>query len=475
MNHFNIQKNIITKNKSSNSFFLMVRNILSLLFILLFTDATEAQLMKRLGDRVVNKMERKAGDKIEKGIDDATDGKKKNKKTTPQQEDKEDSNSQSEENSEDSQDNTSTTPSKSTSTSSGKPSATAEFKTYSKYDFIPGEKILVYEDFQQDAIGDFPAKWNTNATGEIITIEGKEGKWFQVKKDGAYLPEFINDLPENFTLEFDLGTNPEFNYYNSYLQLSFMDLDNKDTEFSKYGTRYGHNKNHSVRLGVHPKNAGGKKGRSEIKTANESGTLIQNDVDITDFNVPNKNFCRVAIWRQNQRMRVYVNQEKIWDLPRGFVASNAGKYNSLIFAIGDLSKEDFYAFTNIRLAVGAPDTRNKLITEGKFVTRGILFDVNSSSIKPESYGTIKDIAAVLKENATVRVRVIGHTDSDGDEKANLELSKKRAESVKSTLISEFAIEGSRIETDGKGESEPIDKSDTPVSKANNRRVEFIKL
>ncbi|MEJ7674299.1 MAG: OmpA family protein [Chitinophagaceae bacterium] len=95
--------------------------------------------------------------------------------------------------------------------------------------------------------------------------------------------------------------------------------------------------------------------------------------------------------------------------------------------------KDRFLISNLKLAVGAPDTRNKLITEGKFVTRGILFDINSDKIKPESYGAIKDIATVLKENADVKVKIVGHTDSDGDDNSNLELSKRRAASYKNCI------------------------------------------
>jgi OOP family OmpA-OmpF porin len=104
-----------------------------------------------------------------------------------------------------------------------------------------------------------------------------------------------------------------------------------------------------------------------------------------------------------------------------------------------------------------------------------LFDTNSAKIKAESFGALKDIATVLLENPTVRVKIIGHTDSDGDDKANLDLSKKRAESVKEALIAEFKIPANQLETDGKGESEPSDPNTSSVGKANNRRVEFVKL
>ena len=88
---------------------------------------------------------------------------------------------------------------------------------------------------------------------------------------------------------------------------------------------------------------------------------------------------------------------------------------------------------------------------------------------------MKDNANVVTENSSLRVKIIGHTDSDGSDADNLALSKKRAESVKASLAKDFGIDVSRLETDGKGESQPVDKNTTTEGKANNRRVEFIKL
>ena len=141
----------------------------------------------------------------------------------------------------------------------------------------------------------------------------------------------------------------------------------------------------------------------------------------------------------------------------------------------EAENKDEFMVANVRYAVGAPDTRSKLITEGKFSTTGILFDVNSDKIKPESYGVLKELGTVLKENATVKVRIIGHTDSDGEDAKNLDLSKRRAASVKNALQSEFGIDAARMEADGKGESQPVAPNTTSEGKANNRRVEFIKL
>ncbi|MEO5996639.1 MAG: OmpA family protein [Chitinophagaceae bacterium] len=131
--------------------------------------------------------------------------------------------------------------------------------------------------------------------------------------------------------------------------------------------------------------------------------------------------------------------------------------------------------SSIKIATGLPDTRHKLVEDVKFSTTGILFDVNTATIKPESAGVLKEIAGVLKSNEGLKVKIIGHTDSDGTDNANLDLSKKRAEAVKASLVKDLDVEASIMETDGKGEGSPIGDNKTKEGKAQNRRVEFVKL
>src|ERR1043166_7290594 len=85
--------------------------------------------------------------------------------------------------------------------------APASFKTYSKFDFIPGDKILAYDDFSKDAVGDYPATWNTNSSGEVVTASGLQGQWLMVRKQGKFVPEYIKTLPDNFTFEYDVVCN----------------------------------------------------------------------------------------------------------------------------------------------------------------------------------------------------------------------------------------------------------------------------
>jgi len=96
--------------------------------------------------------------------------------------------------------------------------------------------------------------------------------------------------------------------------------------------------------------------------------------------------------------------------------------------------------------VGAPDTGNKLLTDGKWVTHGILFDVNSDRVKAEWYGALKETSNVLAESKDVKVQVVGNTDSDGDDAQNLDLSKRRAAAVRDVLVKQFGIDGARLTT-----------------------------
>jgi OmpA-OmpF porin, OOP family len=114
------------------------------------------------------------------------------------------------------------------------------------------------------------------------------------------------------------------------------------------------------------------------------------------------------------------------------------------------------------------------LASGKFVTHGINFDVNKSTTRPESIGVLNEVAAYLEANPSIHFEIDGHTDSDGDEASNQTLSIARAEAVKKHLVV-MGVSESQLKTNGFGESQPIDLNATAEGKANNRRVEFVKI
>ena len=415
--------------------------LFSLCALIHFADG---QILKKVSDRVKNKVDNNANNKVnntvDKTVDDAMNPNKNKDKNTVDSTNKQEG----------------TTETVKTET------GPATLKTYSKYDFVPGEKIVVFEDFAQDAVGDFPDKWNTNASAEIVTIESLQGKWLKISKQGVFMPEFIDSLPDNFTLEYDLlCDNPGkvWSFYSSFTTLSDR---NRPENWQSADSRFT--------FIVAPYPDGNSTSNIERrKDGVGESTMNTGTKQFSDKTKP----VHISIWRQKERVRVYFNQEKVWDLPKVF--SQTAKYNSLVYWLQGAADDGNYYLSNLRLAVGMPDTRKKILEQNKWVTHGILFDVNSATIKPESYGTLKEMATVLTEYSDLKVKIVGHTDADGKDDANLDLSKRRAASVKAALAKEFGIDESRMETDGKGESEPIDKNDTPAGKANNRRVEFIKL
>ena len=90
-------------------------------------------------------------------------------------------------------------------------------------------------------------------------------------------------------------------------------------------------------------------------------------------------------------------------------------------------------------------------------------------------GTLTATGTMPGEDASLRLSIEAHTDADGADDANLKLSQARAAAVRTYLGGKHGIDGGRLETKGLGEGKPIDTNDTPEGKANNRRVELVKL
>jgi outer membrane protein OmpA-like peptidoglycan-associated protein len=168
-----------------------------------------------------------------------------------------------------------------------------------------------------------------------------------------------------------------------------------------------------------------------------------------------------------------MNADKILDLPVA-VAFPHGFNQLLVWGAKTKEGNPAFYYTNFKVAEGLADTRTKLLS-GKYSTNGILFDTNSDRIRPESTGLIREIASALKENGSIKFTIIGHTDNKGNSADNLALSKRRAEAVKKTLVESYGIEGSLLQTDGKGAAQPVTDNGTITGRAQNRRVEFIKV
>ncbi|MCS6822179.1 MAG: OmpA family protein [Microscillaceae bacterium] len=101
----------------------------------------------------------------------------------------------------------------------------------------------------------------------------------------------------------------------------------------------------------------------------------------------------------------------------------------------------------------------------------VLFETAKAEIKPVSFPILDELVALLKKYPNSYINLEGHTDSEGEEEANMILSNNRANAVRQYLINK-GIEPHRIEAKGFGETRPIDTNATPEGRQRNRRVEM---
>ena len=182
----------------------------------------------------------------------------------------------------------------------------------------------------------------------------------------------------------------------------------------------------------------------------------------------------VSIAVNKQRFRVWVNEKKYVDIPRMIPSGNV--LSALRFHLNTFKDgKESLLISNLKVAEGGLDLRRTLIADGRVSTNGILFDSGSANIQPQSMGIIRQISQVLQQESGMNLNIIGHTDADGNDDTNMNLSKDRAEAVKDALVNVYNVDSARLSTDGKGESEPVGDNGTPDGKAQNRRVEFIKM
>ena len=346
-------------------------------------------------------------------------------------------------------------------------------QSFSKYDFVPGDSVLYATDFDGEAVGELPTGWNSNGSSVIVTLDGIPGQWIRMAQRTVVLTDNEKPFGPDFTVEFDMVLQFDFKgWLPPSFQFGLLAAGSESTTANKFLSD--------------PK--GDKSFYVEVSPMADAGNIALESYEkyIRHFHVtPTKNqsvgqwygkVSRVAIQGQKERLRVWVDGQKLYDVPKGI--PKGGEFNQLFFRLTSSPYNDEQIgvyFSNIKIARGLPDTRHKLLEEGSFSTTGILFDTGSATVKPASAGVLKAIAAVLAQHPDIRVRIVGHTDASGDDNANLALSERRAAAVSEMLQAEYQIDGSRLETGGKGESEPIADNQTGAGRVQNRRVEFIKL
>lgn len=322
---------------------------------------------------------------------------------------------------------------------------------WSKYDFVQGTEIIFEDDFVNEQNGEFPSRWDmTKGAIEMTEWGGEKVVWF--KKTNANVPDAMlpllknrtsDYLPEQFTVEMDVYFHKEVKLNSNYY-LFLYDLKNQ-TKIMKLSApiRIDYNSiTYDLTGDTYP-------GQDKLK--------------------PAEGWRHIALSFNTRALKGYLDDVRVLNLPNLEINPTG-----IMISAHNVSGKGKPFVKNVRIAKGAVPLYDKFLTDGKFVTTGIRFDINKATIKPESMGTINYVLKMMTDHPELKFSVEGHTDSDGEPTANQKLSEARAQAILDVLV-KAGINADRLKSKGWGESKPMADNDTPVGKAQNRRVEFVKI
>ena len=330
--------------------------------------------------------------------------------------------------------------------------------TYAKSDFVPGDEIIFEDLLVGEKLGEFPSMWDLKeGNAEIVSVGGENA--IHMSMETLIMPYMKEKdyLPEEFTIEFDLyvpcenisgGKDGDLGLNNRYN----IDLVNAAGEVVFQAYWYNGNNEMGVPREIAWNWQNGGEG------SNGEGTVTFN---MSDFN-------HIAISFNKRALKFYVNGIRIANIPRCDAPTRFQ-----IFSYSGASEDERF-IKNVRIAKGAVPLYDRMMTDGKFITYGITFDVGKSTIKPESMGEINRIVQLMNENPTLKFSVEGHTDSTGNVNSNQTLSEQRSQAIVAKLV-ELGIAQDRLTAVGKGQNSPIADNSTDEGRAKNRRVEFVKM
>ncbi|MFN8258251.1 MAG: OmpA family protein [Bacteroidales bacterium] len=313
---------------------------------------------------------------------------------------------------------------------------------YKDFDFLSGEKILFEDLVNYSSPEDLKSRWNIEG-GKATVVTENDGNCISLLEYYTKLsPRFNNlkALPDSFTIEYDTWLDKGYD-------------GNPGIEI--------HLQNGEKEVLITPN-------KHALSVTCPNGVLESKD-NPEEYFGENRFYDRwvhISIAFLHRQILVYLDQYKQINLADCQLKPNK------IYVSGNTSENMKILLKNFKIATSIPEKFN--ITNGKFVTHSIRFDVNKAVIKPESISVLKQVSAFMKTNSEIKFEIGGFTDSDGDDAANLKLSEQRAKAVKDQLES-MGIAPERLTSKGYGESAPVGDNKTIEGKSLNRRVEFKKI
>ena len=328
------------------------------------------------------------------------------------------------------------------------PAAPKDRKIWANYDFVPGQRTLFYADFTEDQVGNFPQRLEyKTGSMEIVEYEGGQRALKASSTSDLIIP-LPEVLPERFTIELDVvNRNSRGVASNTFESAGGRDGLSQD-KYNEIG--WGHNG-----LSV-------------------TGGPVQTEVGAKDEDIQ-RYVGKPASFRilgDGKYLKLYADEKRIANIPN----ADFRRDKALFLRLEARDDQDQAVYvTRIRVAESQKTIYDALKAEGRWATQGILFDTGKSEVKPESTPTLKQIAAALKEHPELKVEIQGHTDNVGKADGNLKLSQARADAVKAALTGEYGVGAEQLAAKGYGDTKPAADNKSAEGRANNRRVELVKM
>jgi OmpA-OmpF porin, OOP family len=318
-------------------------------------------------------------------------------------------------------------------------------KLWLNYDFVPGDRVLYYNDYAEDEVGNFPERLEF-LSGGMELVELDSVRYIRATSEGVFAIPLPEVLPEKFTVEIDV------------INRKWLD----GAAFSLNGgpKRVSDGSSTLVQWGTD--------GVGVIGGGGGQRPMTNDDANRTRYTGKP---AQLKILGDGKYLKVFLDERRLANVPN----TNFVRGKALSLLVQGHSEENPAYVGKIRVAASRKSIYDDLAAKGRISTQGILFATGSDQVRPESGATLKEIAEMMKGHPDLRIRIEGHTDNVGKKDANLALSERRAAAVKALLEKDFQIDAARMESQGFGDTQPAAKNDTPEGRQNNRRVELVKL
>ena len=331
------------------------------------------------------------------------------------------------------------------------PAATAPAIITTTYDFEPGGRVIFEDDYSADIPGDFPRRMElVKGNWDVVEYNGQR----MLRNTGPRHAAVKIPLPETLPQQFTIETTVLFSHSNSSLALAVLEPASEANMVRVAGTDFNF---------------------FDISTWG-TGVASRDQTDATATEQVREQLLAapvpIRIMADGNHVKMFVGENRVANVPNADLRRGRTLWLENTYSASDKNP---ILVGPIRVAAGGRDLYDALATDGRVAVHDILFDTDQATIKPESAEVLNRIGTMVTSHPNLSLMIEGHTDSTGDFDHNMDLSRRRAESVKQWLIANHAVAAERLRSMGLGSTQPKESNDTEEGKRQNRRVELVRI